>query len=387
MRAVLVHDYLTQRGGAERVVLEMARAFEVDAIVTSAYVPERTFPEFRDLPVVSLGLEKVPLLRDPRYALPIIGQLFRRHRPTDADVVLCSSSGFAHQISTPLPKIVYCHNPPRWLHQEEDYAGELGRTASAGLRLLRPRLLAGDRAGALSATAYIANSRNVARRIRRVYGIGATVVHPPRGLDPYGPVEPIPGVPPGFLLTVGRARGYKRTRLLMEAVAEMPDMTLVAVGSRSDEPWPDNIVQVTDLSDAQLRWLYRSATALLACSHEDFGLTPVEAFAFGTPVGAIPEGGYLETCVDGRTGLWLDVSSREALQTSIRSLVGRSWDAAEIIRHGRRWAPATFHQELASAVEQVVTQTVSSSAPVDSRALPAPTSTTAALLYRATGTG
>jgi glycosyltransferase involved in cell wall biosynthesis len=123
----------------------------------------------------------------------------------------------------------------------------------------------------------------------------------------------------------------------------MPDLTLVAVGSRSDEPWPPNIVQLTDLSDAQLRWLYRSASALLAASHEDFGLTPVEAFAFGKPVGATAEGGYLETCVDGLTGRWLDDSSTAAMQASIRSLVDTPWNSAAIRRHGRRWAPATFH--------------------------------------------
>jgi glycosyltransferase involved in cell wall biosynthesis len=354
MRAVLVHDYLTQRGGAERVVLEMARAFDCDTIVTSAYLPDRTFPEFRDLRVVSLGLERVPLLRDPRYALPVIGSLFRRHRLEDADVVLCSSSGFAHQVSTTVPKVVYCHNPPRWLHQPGDYAGDLSRPASAALRLLRPHLLAGDRAGALGATGYLANSRNVADRIHRVYGLHADVVHPPRGLEPIGPVEAVPGLAPGFLLTVGRARGYKRTGLIMEAVAQMPDLTLVAVGSRSDEPWPPNVIQLTDVSDAQLRWLYREAAALLACSHEDFGLTPVEAFAFGTPVGATAEGGYLETCVEGKTGLWLDDSSREALQASIRAMVGRTWNRAAIKQHGQQWAPSSFHSGLVKAVERAV---------------------------------
>jgi glycosyltransferase involved in cell wall biosynthesis len=354
VKTVLVHDYLTQRGGAERVVLEMAKAFDCEVVVTSAYHPDRTFPEFRDLPVRSLGLDRMPFLRDPRYALPVIGQLFRRHRVDDADLVLCSSSGFAHQISTTVPKIVYCHNPPRWLHQPEDYAVDLSAPTSAALRLMRPWLLAGDRVGALSATAYISNSRNVADRIRDVYGLEAAVVHPPRGLDPHGPVEPVPGLAPGFLLTVGRARGYKRTGLLMEAVAEMPDLTLVTVGSQSDERWPSNIVQLSNVSDAQLRWLYRWAAALLACSHEDFGLTPVEAFAFGTPVGATAEGGYLETCVPGVTGQWLDIDSRSALQASIRSLLSRTWDAGTIRRHGRRWAPTSFHRQLVENVERIM---------------------------------
>jgi glycosyltransferase involved in cell wall biosynthesis len=353
MRAVLVHDYLTQKGGAERVVLEMAKAFDCEVVVTSAYVPERTFPEFQDLRVESLGLERVPLMRDPRYALPVLGRLFRNHHIEDADVVLCSSSGFAHQISTSVPKIVYCHNPPRWMHQPEDYAIGLDAPTAAALRVLRPLLRPGDRAAARSATAYISNSRNVADRINSVYGLDATVVHPPRGLQPDGPEEPVPGLSPGFLLTIGRARGYKRTGLLMEAVAEMPDLTLVTVGSRSDDPWPANIVQLTDLSDGQLRWLYRHAAALVACSQEDFGLTPVEAFAFGTPVGAVAEGGYLETCVENLTGLWLTASSRPALQASIRALVSRTWDRDAIRQHGEQWSPQTFRRQLVGTVARL----------------------------------
>jgi glycosyltransferase involved in cell wall biosynthesis len=351
MRTVLVHDYLTQKGGAERVVLEMARAFDCDTVVTSAYAPDRTFPEFKDLEVVTLGLDRAgPLLRDPRYALPVLGHLFRSHPVEDADLVLCSSSGFAHQIATTVPKVVYCHNPPRWLHQPEDYVRDLPFGASLALRLLRPRLLGGDIAGAHSATSYIANSRNVANRITAAYGIEASVVHPPRGLEPFGPTEPVPGLPAGFLLTVGRSRGYKRTGLLMDAVAEMPDLTLVTVGSQSDQRWPSNIVQLSNLPDAQLRWLYRSASALLAVSHEDFGLTPVEAFAFGTPVGATAEGGYLETCVDGLTGTWLDATTRISLQASIRRLLAGSWDRGAIRRHGEQWAPPAFHRELVATV-------------------------------------
>ncbi|TFV88390.1 glycosyltransferase [Blastococcus sp. CT_GayMR20] len=355
MRTVVVHDYLTQRGGAERVALEMTRAYSTREFVTSMYAPDRTFPEFRELDVTTLPVDRVPFLpKDPRLALPVLGDLFRRHRIEDADLVLASSSGFAHQVSSTAPKVVYCHNPPRWLHQPEDYLPGVGAPARLALRLVRGRLTRGDARGAGSAAGYVANSRNVADRIRRVYGIEAHVVHPPRGLEPDGPLEPVEGLPPAFLLTVGRARGYKRTGLLMEAVAGMPDLTLVTVGSDSADEWPDNIRQLVGVSDGQLRWLYRNATALLACSREDFGLTPVEAFSHGTPVGATAEGGYLETCVDGLTGRWLDDSSPESLRTSIRRLVSEDWDRDVIRAHGEQWSPAAFHQQLADAVSGIV---------------------------------
>jgi glycosyltransferase involved in cell wall biosynthesis len=354
MRVVVAHDYLTQQGGAERVVLEMAKGFPGCTVLTSMYLPERTFPEFRELNVVSLGLERVPMFRrDPRRALPVIGDVFRRQM-VEADLLLCSSSGFSHQLRGTAVKVVYCHNPPRWLHQWDDYSIGLGAAERIALRLLRRRLMRLDSDGARSAAGYIANSENVAQRIRHAYAVDAQVVHPPRGLDPSGDEEAIEGIDPGFLLTVGRARGYKRTDLLIDAVSGMPDQTLVSVGTTPQGEVPDNVRQLTDVSDAQLRWLYRSAGALLACSREDFGLTPVEAFAFGLPVGATKEGGYLETCVDGLTGVWLDVTSTALLRASIRDLVSRRWDPDAIREHGDRWSPRLFHELLMAAVERLV---------------------------------
>lgn len=352
MSVVVAHDYLTQRGGAERVVLEMARAYSDCTVLTSMYIPERTFPAFRDLNVVSLGLERFPAIaKDPRRALPLLGPLFHR-KVVDTDLLLCSSSGFSHQLRSRGPKVVYCHNPPRWLYQWRDYSVGLRTMERLALRGLRRHLLNGDVRGARSAAGYIANSSNVQERIAAAYGIPAGVVHPPRGLDPCGDEDPVQGVVPGFLLTVGRPRGYKRTDLLIKAVAGMSEQTLVTVGGAPAEPCPANVVPLAGVSDAQLRWLYRNARALLAVSHEDFGLTPVEAFSFGLPVGATREGGYLETCVEGVTGLWLDTASLDSLRASIRRLTSEEWDGEAIRRHGERWSPETFHKELQVAVER-----------------------------------
>lgn len=354
MKVALVHDYLTQRGGAERVVLEMAQAFPDCAIVTSIYDPNSTFPEYRDLDVTSLGLERVKLFAsDPRFALPLLGRAFRRANVA-ADVVICSSSGFAHQVGTAAPKIVYCNNPPRWLYQWEAYAQDLPRPARAAMWGLRRRLMARDAEAASTCASYIANSSNVAGRILAAYGREATVIHPARGLEPQGPREAVPGLPPGFFLTVGRARGYKRTDLLLEAFSGMPDLTLVTVGSTPDPRIPSNIRQLVGMSDAQMRWLYASAAGLLACSKEDFGLTPVEAFGFGTPVAATEEGGYLETCENGLTGTWLEVTSVSALRESIRRFADGTWDADAIRRHGERWSPSAFRRQLTSHVDAVL---------------------------------
>src|SRR5215212_2416467 len=123
-RVALVHDYLTQLGGAERVVLEMARAFPEAPLYTSVYAPDRTYPGFRDVDVRTSLLDRVPLFRaHHRAAFPLLAPAFSTMR-VDADVVLCSSSGWAHGVRTRAPKIVYCHAVARWLSQRDRYLGD-----------------------------------------------------------------------------------------------------------------------------------------------------------------------------------------------------------------------------------------------------------------------
>ena len=213
-RVAIVHDYLTQRGGAERVVLSLCRAFPEAPVYTSLYDPETTFDEFRDRDVR-------PLVARPRRAAcaGATGSRCRccrspsRRSRVEADVVVCSSSGWAHGIRTDGRKIVYCHSPAKWLYRTDDYLGaHPSASARVGLRPLDPSLRSFDRRAAASADTYIANSTFIAAQIRDVYGIEAEVLCPPPGLGPDGPREPIPGVEPGFLLAVARLLPYKNVR-------------------------------------------------------------------------------------------------------------------------------------------------------------------------------
>ena len=137
----VVHDYLTQRGGAERVVLAMMQAFPDARLITSVYEPARTFPDFQNYSVETSPLQRIGLLRrDPRRALPFLAWMFRRTVVDDVDVVICSSSGWAHGVTTSAPKIVYCYNPPRWIYQHSDYVKEQAAPVRAAFTLLRPAL-------------------------------------------------------------------------------------------------------------------------------------------------------------------------------------------------------------------------------------------------------
>src|SRR2546426_2048405 len=144
-KVAIVHDYLTQRGGAERVVLAMLKAFPDAVLYASLFDPDGTFPAFRQRPVRTLRLDRIPLMRrHHRLALPFLAPAFARLEVA-ADVVLCSSSGWAHGARTEGRKVVYCHTPARWLYQRDRYLRESGPAARIALRALHSYLLRWDR--------------------------------------------------------------------------------------------------------------------------------------------------------------------------------------------------------------------------------------------------
>ncbi|HBF31074.1 glycosyltransferase [Rhizobium sp.] len=350
---VLAHDYLTQRGGAERVTVELARALNPSYLITAIYSPEDAFPEMNGMSIHSTALSKVKLFRkDSRLALPLLASAWNSIKPVRADAVVCSSSGWAHALPTSgaTRKIVYCHNPARWLYQTEDYLLDRPWPVRAALSMLQPGLMKWDRKAAASADVYIANSTSVAERIRRVYGREARVVFPPVSVDPTLATEPVSAlIGKSFFLMVGRSRGYKGAQPLVEAFRGMPEHVLAVAGGGKIEDVPDNVVPTGYVSEAQLRWLYANARALISVSREDFGLTPIEANAFGTPVLLLRAGGFLDSTDEGTSGLFIEEATPEAIRAAVRAFP-ETWDTAAIKRHAEKFSPHRFHEAIRGIV-------------------------------------
>jgi glycosyltransferase involved in cell wall biosynthesis len=347
----LVHDYLTQRGGAERVALSLARAFPGAPLHTSLYEPAATFPAFAAVDVRPLPLNRLgPLRRNHRLALPLLAPAFSRLR-VDADVVVCSSSGWAHGARCTGRKIVYCHTPARWLYQPERYLRGRGRVQRTIASALRPALTRWDRAAAASAARYLANSTVVAERIAHVYGLEAEVVPPPPALTPEGPAEPADGLEPGFFLCVSRLLAYKNVDAVVAGFAELPDERLVVAGTGPDEAAlrraaGANVSILGSVDDARLRWLYRACGGLLAASYEDFGLTPLEAAGFGKPSAVLRWGGFLDTVAEGESGIFFETSTPRAVAEAVRELRAGTWDERSILAHAARFSEARFIERI-----------------------------------------
>ncbi|HET7476583.1 MAG TPA: glycosyltransferase [Dermatophilaceae bacterium] len=357
-KVAIVHDYLTQRGGAERVVLAMLKAFPTAVIYTSLYQPETTFPEFHGADVRTLPLNRVGVLRrHHRLAFPFLAPAFSRLK-VDAAVALCDSSGWSHGVRTTGRKVVYCHTPARWLYHQTLY---LRRGLSAGrvaLAVLGGPLRRWDRRAAGSADRYLTGSTEVLGRIAATYGRDAEILPSPPGIDPSGTREPVPGVEPGYHLVVARLLPYKNVAAVVEAFRRLPDLRLVVVGTGPEEAalraaaGPNVTFLGAVGSDAQIRWLYGNCTAVVAAAHEDQGLIPIEAAGFGKPSAALRWGGFVDSVVDGTTGVFFDEPDPEAIAAAVRRLAGHHWSPDVLIRHADRFSEQRFIARLRAIVAE-----------------------------------
>lgn len=351
LKVAVVHDYLTQRGGAERVVLSMLKAFPSAPVHTSLYHPDGTFPEFGQASIRTFPLDRAGVLRrHHRLALPLLATSFGRYH-VDADVVICSSSGWAHGASVSGRKIVYCYSPARWLYDGHTYLGQHHGLVSKVVAGIRPTLVRWDKRAAASADRYLTLSSAVRDRIRAVYGLDAEVLHPPPALDPSGPQTVVENVDPGFFLCVSRLLPYKNVDAIVAAFAQLPGERLIVVGAgpeghRLQAMAGPNVTFLGSVPDGELRWLYGASQALVAASYEDYGLTPLEAAAFGKPSVVLCGGGFLETVVDGKTGVFFDGPQPDQIAQALKVATSTTWASCELREHAHGFSEERFVRRL-----------------------------------------
>jgi glycosyltransferase involved in cell wall biosynthesis len=365
-RVAIVHDYITQRGGAERVVLSMVRAFPGATVYTTLHNPDTAYPEFASVPIVTSPLNRIRFFRrHHRVALPLLPWAIARLDP-DADVVVVSSSGWSHGVRTRRGgrKLVYCYTPARWLYQSTDYLG--GRPARSligwALTVLRPWLTRWDAKSARSADGYLAISRVVRERISAHYGLDANVLPAPVTLDVNRPTESIAALADwadtGYHLIVSRLLPYKNVEVVARAFRDS-GRRLVIIGHGPEAEHIASVLgpqsrMLSDLSDGQMLWAYQHATAIVAPSREDFGLTPLEGGLYGKPTVALRHGGYLDTIDEGRTGVFFDEPTLAAINAAVTAAEAITWDAEAIRRHTATFAEQHFLNALRSAVSDLV---------------------------------
>ena len=355
MKVALIHDYLNQMGGAERVLLALHDLYPDAPIYTSIYAPERVDPAFRRLDVRSSFMQRLPLVSKHHQPFLMLYPLaFERLDLREYDLILSSSSAFAKGVvSRPdAMHICYCHTPMRWAWSYQDYIEreKLASPVRAMLPFVISRLRRWDQATARRVDHFIANSPVVAQRIATCYQHKATIIPPPVATANYS-ISPTQDT---YFLVVSRLIPYKRIDIAIQACNQLR-LPLKIIGAGRDRARLERLAGPTIeflgwLPDEQVQRYLARCQALIHPGAEDFGLVPLEAQASGRPVIAYGAGGALTSVIDGVTGLFFHERSPDALAEVLSTFRADHFDPLVARRHAEAFDIARFQQRIAEFI-------------------------------------
>lgn len=358
MKIAIVHEWLTIYGGSERVVEALHELYPDAPIYCMVYDAQRMPKRFQQYDIRPTFLQKVPLAKKHyQMFLPLMPYAYEQLDLTEYDVVLVSSSACAKGIITRsnAVQICYCHTPTRYAWEfYYDYIKNFGTIKKLLVGWFMHHIRIWDRLAADRVDYFVANSHYIQQRIRKYYRRESVVLFPPVNTHLYqlGPKE-------DFYLIVSRLVPYKRVDLAVQAFNRL-GLPLVVIGDGSEaeqlqKQAHKNIQFLGRLSDEEIAGWYSRAKAFVFCGEEDFGITPVEAQAAGTPVIAYGHGGVLDTVIDGKTGVYFYEPTVDSLLQAIQQFetTGVAYDARQIKEHAEQFSLSRFQQEFSQYVTQL----------------------------------
>src|SRR5438093_4021377 len=357
LRLAIVHDALLTFGGAERVVAAWHRQWPSAPIYTSVYIPDQTFPEFKEARVVTSFLQHVT--RDPQTVIrrlsPLMVPGFMSFDFSQYDVVFSSSAYAAKAIRVPkkVCHVCYCYSPLRLAWRPEDYLGPGAPWMKrVGLRLLAPLLRRWDYDVSRRVDYFGTTSQNIRKRILAAYGRSAEVIPAPVDFHRYR----IHRETDDYYLVVSRLTRYKRVDLAVEAMSRL-GRPIVIVGSGPDRRRLEAVAGkratfLGNVGEEDLRQLYSRCRALLHPQQEAYGLARLETMATGSPVVACGVGGVRETVIEGATGVFFAEQSVDALVHAVQLLEATSFDPVKIRAHASQFALETFCDRVDAFLQQ-----------------------------------
>ncbi len=363
-RVVIVHDWLTNMGGAENVVLAMHDAFPDAPVYTSTYAPEK-MPAFKNLDVRTTYLQKLPgPVRKLHKFFPMLRvNAFKKLDLSDYDIILSSSSAESKQVQKTRPNqihICYCHTPIRyyWSHYDEYKKdpgfGKLNWAVRMAMPLMVPRLKKADLEAANDVDVFIANSTETQKRIKKYYNKPSIVIHPPVDVERFTPSR----TRGDFFVALGRQVPYKRIDLAVMAATKLA-VPLKVYGNGSEHQRLVDMAGTTvqfftdrfgDASDDAVTNALNSARGYIFPAEEDFGIVQVEALAAGAPVIAYGKGGALDIVQDGESGVLFDKQSVESVVDAIKRAQNLEFLPGTLRRKAKRFDKSLFITKITKVV-------------------------------------
>ena len=358
-RVALIHYWLVSMRGGERVLENLLDLYPGADIFTHVHDPAKTSEKLRSATIRESFIGRLPgAKKHYQKYLPLMPMALEELDLRDYDLVVSSESGPAKGVITrpDALHVCYCHSPMRYLwdhyHDYKESAGLINRIA---MPLMFHRLRQWDVSSASRVDGFIANSSFIARRIRRVWGREARVVHPPVAVDEFQPVPS--GEVSDRYVWISQMTPYKRANVALEAFNRLGVPALmVGDGEMYDfvrRNAGPNVEVRQRLTFPELKRAYATARALVFTPEEDFGIVPVEANASGRPVIAYGRGGARDSVIDGKTGLFYMDHSADGLVDAIRRF--EEWEPdfrpADAIANAQRFSPQAFATGFQAALD------------------------------------
>lgn len=356
MKVALVHDYLTQNGGAERVFELLCKFFDRADIYSSVYDPQNSI-SVGERSVNTTFLQKLPGVKKSfRFFAPLYYPAFRQLNLQNYDLIISSTSSFAKAVrkKPDAMHICFCHNVTRFLWDTRTYLEEYGkyRKLSSIINPVFDYMREQDLHYAQEPDLYIANSTTVAKRIEQIYKRKALVINYPIDTNKFV----FSDRKEDYYLISSRIISYKRLDVAVEAFNWL-GLPLIITGDgperkRLEAKAMGNIKFLGYVNDEWRTHLMAKAKAVVVTALEDYGLVPIEANASGTPVIAYGAGGVLDTQVSGKTGFLFNPQSPDALQVAIRKLEAKEWDYSDIRHHAvNNFSETVFFKKIAGVIQ------------------------------------
>jgi len=356
MKVALVHDYLSQDGGAERVLKALTEVWPEAPVFVLFYDKERV-KGFENTEVRESFIRRMPFgKRKYQWYLPWMPLATERHNLHEFDVVISSTSAFAKGVLTrpDTLHISYCHTPTRYLWSDtHEYIEDLNynRLIKAFLPRLIYKLRIWDKMSTDRVDHFVANSDTVRGRIQKYYRRTSDIIYPPVDVENFSISSNIGD----YFITGGRLVPYKRFDLVVQAFNRLK-IPLKIFGEGPElvklkERAKDNIFFLGRISDKEKAQLLSRARAFIHPQVEDLGITPIESMAAGRPVIAYPVGGVTETVVPGQTGVFFKDQIWESLLDTVLNFNYENWNSELIREHAKKFSADNFKDKMKRYVE------------------------------------
>ena len=359
MKIAMVHYWLVNDRGGEKVLAQLAELFPEADLFTHVYDPALMPESIRRLNIRTTFIQKLPFAKTLyKNYLPLMPLALRRLDLSGYDLIISSESGPAKGVRKPkgAVHICYCHTPMRYLWDlSDEYAQSASILQRLGMKLLGPSLRKWDVWSASQVDHFIANSQFVAERIRRIYNREAEVIYPPVDVERFNALK---RDPQEFYLFFGQLTAYKRADLAVQAFNRLGKRLVVAGTGECfqtlEKMAGPNIEFVGRVSDGQRDKLYSQAKALIFPGVEDFGIIPVEAQAAGCPVIAFGQGGAIETVVENETGLFFGGQTVDSLCEAIQRFDKLEFNGSACRINAARFSAEQFVRAIHSFISRFV---------------------------------